>query len=280
MTRKFNFKQYFTKRQQLINKTLDNYFAARQGQLTAKLLEAIRYSLLSSGKRLRPILCLACAEAVNDDIENVLPAALALEMIHTASLIHDDLPAMDNDDFRRGVPTNHKVYGEAMAILAGDALLIEAFKALANLPNVSPKKITQALWLFADATGANGLVGGQAAEIAANTNDLETLDFINRHKTADLIAVACEIGALLGGGNAKSVAALKKYGIALGLAFQMFDDIADIKRDQNIYTYPKILGKKETESQAKKYIFEALAAVKIFKNRAEPLVAIAEYFLI
>jgi geranylgeranyl diphosphate synthase, type II len=279
MTRKFNFKQYVANRQKLINKALDSYFATKKNQLTAKLLEAIRYSLLSSGKRLRPMLCLASAEAVNGDIKTVMPVALALEMIHAASLIHDDLPAMDNDDFRRGIPTNHKVYGEAMAILAGDALIVEAFKALANVQNIAPKKIAKAIWLVADATGANGMIGGQAVEMVAGRDDLVTIDFVNRLKTASLIAVSCEVGALLGGGSAKTVAALKKYGIALGMAFQMFDDIVDMASDQNLKTYPQIVGKDETYNLAKQYILDAINAIEFLRDRADPLINMARHFL-
>lgn len=279
MNSKFDLPKYLSSRQKLINKALDEYFALGNGQLAAKLLEAIRYSVMSSGKRLRPILCLAAAEAVNGNVESVLPAALALEMIHTASLIHDDLPSMDNDDYRRGVLTNHKVYGEAIAILAGDALIVEAFKILANLQNIAAKRVAKAIWLLADATGANGMIGGQAAEITMIHDSLATIDFINMHKTADLIARACEIGAFLGGGRSKAVAAIKKYGIALGMAFQMFDDIADMASEQHLKTYPNIIGKDKTYQLAKQYVFEAIDAVKFLKERADPLIGLAESLL-
>jgi geranylgeranyl diphosphate synthase type II len=205
------------------------------------LREAMLYSLTAGGKRLRPILLLAAAEAVCGRDDDALPAACAVEMIHTYSLIHDDLPAMDNDDYRRGKPTNHKVYGEAMAILAGDGLLTHAFRWIAdprhagNVPADIRLRVCAELALYA---GPAGMVGGQAADIMGDADGIEALEAIHRRKTGDLIVFCLRAGGLIGGADERRIAALDEFGRKLGLAFQIQDDILDQIGDE------RKLGKK------------------------------------
>lgn len=222
-----------------------------------RLAEAMRYSLEAGGKRVRPVLCLLAAEAVGGRAEDALPGALALEYIHTYSLIHDDLPAMDDDDLRRGRPTNHKVYGEGHAILAGDGLLTEAFRVLAKGPG-DPATLLEATVLLADAAGWRGMVGGQALDLEGEKldhYDLDHLRLIHRLKTGALLRASLETGAVLGGASAADRAALRAYGEAIGLAFQIQDDILDAtatdadlgKRagkdaGRGKITYPSLLG--------------------------------------
>lgn len=223
----------------------------------ARLGEAVRYSLEAGGKRVRPILCMLAAEAVGGTAAQALPGALALEYVHTYSLIHDDLPAMDDDDLRRGRPTNHKVFGEGHAILAGDALLTEAFGVLASA-DLDPVKRAQALAILAEGAGWRGMAGGQALDLAGETlssYDLEHLRLIHRLKTGALLRASLEIGAVLGGAAPTERAALRAYGEAIGLAFQIQDDILDAtatdadlgKRagkdaGKGKITYPSLLG--------------------------------------
>lgn len=230
--------------------------AFREGE-AARLAEAMRYSLEAGGKRVRPVLCLLAAEAVGGSAEAALPGALALEYVHTYSLIHDDLPAMDDDDLRRGRPTNHKVFGEGHAILAGDGLLTEAFRVLAAGPG-DPATLLEATVLLAEAAGWRGMVGGQALDLEGEKldhYDLDHLRLIHRLKTGALLRASLEMGAVLGGASAADRDALKAYGEAIGLAFQIQDDILDAtatdadlgKRagkdaGRGKITYPSLLG--------------------------------------
>ncbi len=227
-----------------------------QGGEATHLAEGMRYSLEAGGKRVRPALCLLAAEAVGGSLEAALPGALALEFIHTYSLIHDDLPAMDDDDLRRGRPTNHKVYGEGHAILAGDGLLTEAFGVLATTGRAD------AVALLAEASGWRGMVGGQALDLEGETltasgtaYGLEHLQTIHRLKTGALLRCAVELGGLLGGADPAQQASLRAYGEAIGLAFQIQDDILDATSDaatlgkragkdqgRGKITYPSLLG--------------------------------------
>ncbi len=228
----------------------------RDGE-AARLAEAMRYSLEAGGKRVRPVLCLLAAEAVGGPAEDALSGALALEYVHTYSLIHDDLPAMDDDDLRRGRPTNHKVYGEGHAILAGDGLLTAAFGVLAAGPG-DPARQLEALALLAEAAGWRGMVGGQALDLEGETldhYDLDHLRLIHRLKTGALLRASLEMGAVLGGARPAERQALRAYGEAIGLAFQIQDDILDAtatdadlgKRagkdaGRGKITYPSLLG--------------------------------------
>ena len=192
------------------------------------LLEAMRYSLLAGGKRLRPILVMSFAEAVGGNGTDVLPAAAAIEMIHTYSLIHDDLPCMDNDDYRRGRLTCHKVYGEDMATLAGDALQPAAFRTLAQMQG-DPARILRCAAILAEAAGENGMVAGQVLDLLGERRSLDEAQLrqVHRHKTGDLIRAACQMGAVLGGGSETQIEAAGQFAMALGMAFQIRDDMLD-----------------------------------------------------
>ncbi|HEY7433526.1 MAG TPA: farnesyl diphosphate synthase, partial [Methylomirabilota bacterium] len=193
------------------------------------LHKAMRYSVFAGGKRLRPVLVIAGAEAVGGTAEQVMPTACAMELIHTYSLVHDDLPAMDNDDFRRGAPTNHKVFGEAMAILAGDALLTLAFRLVADNAGASTA-LRDVVVDIADAAGHKGMVAGQVADLEAEGRRVgaDVVDYIHAHKTGALIRTSLRIGAMLCGADAAQVRALSVAGADLGLAFQIVDDILDV----------------------------------------------------
>lgn len=222
--------------------------------------EAMRYSIFAGGKRLRPVLTLAAAEAVGGEPERVMPAACAMELIHTYSLIHDDLPAMDNDDYRRGMPTSHKKYGEAVAILAGDALLTLAFELLAGAADggtVLPERVVRVVAEVARGAGTRGLIGGQVVDTlsAGNISEPATLEYIHRHKTGALYRVAVRSGAILAGAGEEQLAALTAYAEHLGLAFQIVDDILDVVGDagkigkpvgsdekNSKVTYPSLFG--------------------------------------
>jgi geranylgeranyl diphosphate synthase, type II len=285
---------------------LSTYLAARQAQVEAalesslpvvypeKIYEAMRYSLLAGGKRLRPILCLATCELAGGTIEMAMPTACALEMIHTMSLIHDDLPAMDNDDFRRGKPTNHKVYGEDIAILAGDGLLAYAFEYVAvQTQNVPAKNLLDVVARLGRAVGAAGLVGGQVVDLESEGKSdvsLETLTFIHNHKTAALLEASVVSGAVLAGASPEDLERLSRYAQNIGLAFQIVDDILDITATSEALgktvgkdvqaqkvTYPSIWGIEESQRQAKQLVENAKAEVAPFGEAARPLQALAEY---
>ncbi|MDZ7640868.1 MAG: farnesyl diphosphate synthase [Desulfurivibrio sp.] len=287
-------KEYLAKRQEQVDQTLATLLPADDGPLNAHI-EAMRYSLLAGGKRVRPILCLAAAEAVGGDPEPLLPIACALECIHTYSLIHDDLPAMDNDDLRRGLPTSHKKFGEAAAILAGDGLLSFAFELLARPPAANTPDPAAQLRLVATvaaAVGPRGMVGGQVLDIAAEGCDIDLaeLQLIHRHKTGALITAAVQAGAMGGGATAEELAALTDYGQQLGLAFQIVDDMLNVTGDaatmgkaagsdaaRGKATYPALLGLETTEARAREAVLAATAALADFDQRAEPLRELARY---
>ena len=259
------------------------------------LMEAMRYSVFAGGKRLRPILTLAAAEAVGGEAEKVLPAACALEYIHTYSMIHDDLPAMDDDDYRRGKLTNHKVYGEAMAILAGDALLTHAFEVLSGSPLTEcfPAALLQQVsYRVARAAGSFGMIGGQVMDIVSEGKQVpvEVLEYIHRHKTAALLTAAVTVGGLLGGGTAAQVQALERYGHDVGWAYQIADDLLDVEGDAVVIgkqvgrdavlekvTYPALLGIASSRQRATDLMEQGIAALADFGPRAEYLRQIATY---
>jgi geranylgeranyl diphosphate synthase type II len=259
-----------------------------------RLVEAVRYSLLGGGKRIRPIVLLAACEAVGGDTVRALPYACAVEMIHAYSLIHDDLPSMDDDALRRGRATSHVVFGEGLAILAGDALLSEAFHLLAHSAerDARPRRALRAMREIAEAAGVRGMVGGQAADIAAQGGaaDLATVEFIHVRKTGALLLAAVRAGALLGGARAAALKALSRYGERLGLAFQIADDILGAEapasltgkapgRDGMLHkaTFPAVLGLPAAKQRARELLEQALAALGRFDARAEPLRDIARF---
>lgn len=285
---------YLNEQQQQIDAALDARLPQPQ-QRPGRLHEAMRYSVFAGGKRLRPILMIAACQAVGGQPNQVLDAACALEMIHTYSLIHDDLPAMDDDDLRRGRPTSHRVYGEALAILAGDALLSEAFVWLTRpWPGIAAERQLRATQLIASASGAAGMVAGQVADMEAEGQavDLATVDFIHHHKTGALIRVALQAGALIGGIDETGLKQLSLFGEKAGLAFQIADDLLDVEGQQEQLgkdtgrdaargkaTYPAVLGIAESRARASQLHNQALALLEPFGPAAEPLRAISAYII-
>ncbi|MGC8667578.1 MAG: polyprenyl synthetase family protein [Chthonomonadales bacterium] len=289
-----NLKLYLGDRRGLVEAALDRYLPP-ETQRPQSLHQAIRYSVLAPGKRIRPILVIASAEAVGGAGEDVLPTACALECIHAFSLVHDDLPCMDNDDYRRGRPTSHKVYGEALAMLAGDALLALAFELIAENARTAPvERIVPVLRLVAHATGTAGMVGGQVVDIESEGKEIgyEDLQFIHEHKTGALLTASVLSGAMLCGANQQQIEALSSYGRSVGLAFQIADDILDITGDeakigkpvgsdlkQDKATYPKLFGLDGSRERARLEVRHALDALAGFDARADPLRAIAQYIV-
>jgi geranylgeranyl diphosphate synthase type II len=257
----------------------------------------MHYSLFAGGKRLRPILTLAAAEAAGGRTRDALPLACSFELIHTYSLIHDDLPAMDNDDCRRGRPTLHKVFGEDIAILAGDALLTEAFHLLADrkrMPDIPADRLLDAAREIAEAAGYRGMVGGQVQDIRAEGKkvELQTLYAIHRCKTGALLRVSLRAGAILAGAGDEALADLSEYGGKIGLAFQIADDILNVEGDPALLgkgtgsdaargkiTFPALLGIEASRARAEELVMEAVASLAPFGDGAAPLRAIARYIL-
>ncbi len=285
----FDLKGYLTQKQQLVEAALDRSLPMSYPET---IFESMRYSLLAGGKRLRPILCLATAELMGGSIDQAMPTACALEMIHTMSLIHDDLPAMDNDDFRRGNPTNHKVYGDAVAILAGDGLLAYSFEYVAReTKNVPVDRILEVITRLGRAVG--DLVSGQVVDLQSEGNPdipFETLTFIHNHKTSALLEAAVLTGAILAGADEADRGKLLRYAKNIGLAFQIVDDILDITATSEELgksagkdltsekaTYPKLWGLDESRRQAQELVNQAKAEVSGYGEKALPLMAIADY---
>ncbi|MDY0301361.1 MAG: polyprenyl synthetase family protein [Trichlorobacter sp.] len=292
-----DFKNYLKERITLVDQALEQYLPA-EGKRPESIHKAMRYSIFAGGKRVRPVLMLAAAEAVGGRLEAALPAACAMEMIHTYSLIHDDLPAMDNDDFRRGRPTNHKVFGEAIAILAGDGLLTEAFKLLSDLEvnkDIADKTRLAVISEIATCAGTFGMVGGQVVDMESEGKaelDLPTVQYIHIHKTGALIKAAVVAGALLGGADEKALAAIRSYGEAAGLAFQIADDILDIEgtteelgkdagsdSQRGKATYPSVIGLPAARQAAQEMLQNAMQSLQIFGTAADPLREIARYIV-
>ncbi|WP_305042968.1 polyprenyl synthetase family protein [Geoalkalibacter sp.] len=289
-------KAYLSDKTALVDAALDRYLPGAD-TLPEKLHQAMRYSVMAGGKRLRPILILASCAAVGGREELALPAACAMEMIHTYSLIHDDLPAMDNDDFRRGRPTNHKVYGEATAILAGDALLTEAFELLADRalnPEVPAETLLRVTHLIARCAGSTGMVGGQVVDMESEGKEIDfpTLEYIHTRKTGALMLASVQSGALIGAADETAFDALTRYGSAAGLAFQIADDILNVVGDSSTLgkaagsdaergkaTYPALIGLDASRCRARELKDLALAAIEPLGAPAEPLRAIARYIV-
>jgi geranylgeranyl diphosphate synthase type II len=264
--------------------------------IPARLAEAMRYSLFAGGKRVRPVLAIAGFEACGGTGDTVLPLCAALEMIHTYSLIHDDLPAMDNDDFRRGKPTNHKVFGEAVAILAGDALLTQAFEILSDereMAQIDPARIAAVIAEVARGAGSSGMVGGQTIDIMSEGMTIEAalLEELHSRKTGALIRASVVSGAILAGGSPERIAALRSYGSNIGLAFQIADDILDVTATaeelgkstsdeaRGKKTWPSMHGLDTARAMAARLSADAVAVLEPFGNAAWPLRAIAEYIV-
>ncbi|RTZ89517.1 MAG: polyprenyl synthetase family protein [Deltaproteobacteria bacterium] len=291
----FDLKTYLDKRKTWVDKALAEIFDPSAEP--RELYEAMTYSLTAGGKRIRPILMMATYEIFQEDGRDILPFACAMEMVHTYSLIHDDLPAMDDDDLRRGKPTCHKVYGDAMAILAGDGLLTEAFNLIANGAETSewPADIRlSALGELASAAGTKGMVGGQAMDILSEHKSVgvETVRFIHSHKTAALIRASVRMGAILGKAGANDLETLSRYGQSIGVAFQIVDDILDIEGNTELLgkeagsddklekaTYPHVVGMAESRREATQLIQTAKESIAVYGERALPLKGIADLIL-
>ena len=289
-------KKYLDERKALVDKALQKLMPKPSG-LASDVIKAMNYSLFAGGKRIRPILCIAGAEAVGGHADTVVPVACAIELIHTYSLIHDDLPVMDNDDLRRGKPTNHKVFGEAVAVLAGDGLLTLAFNLMAGYgaeKDVKKKALLRIIDLIASAAGYKGMVGGQVVDITyeGKEPDAAVVEYIHRHKTAALIAASVTAGTILAGGTTDEEKSINRYGQQIGLAFQIADDILNIEGDRKVIgkgigsdkekgkiTYPSVFGTAESKTIQKELITNAIDSLKRFDTRAEPLRSLARYII-
>ncbi len=293
-TLSFDLTAYLDSKKESIEQALDSCLPDTNSQ-PAQLHHSIRYSVLAPGKRVRPTLVLAAAEAVGGDPANVMLTACALECVHAFSLIHDDLPCMDNDDYRRGRLTNHKVYGEAIALLAGDALLALAFQLIAENAACAPlDRVLPTLRLIAKASGTWGMVGGQVVDMESQGQEVapETLHYIHAHKTGALLTASVVAGGTLAGASQSQIIALEAYGKHVGLAFQIADDILDVIGDQAVIgkpvgsdeerdkaTYPKLYGLDESRRRAHAEVDAAIEALAHFDEKAEPLRAIARYIV-
>ena len=288
--------RYLREKKETVDSALERYFPKEMGFPTS-IHKAIRHSLFAGGKRIRPILSMAAYEAAGGEGSGVLPFACALEMIHTYSLIHDDLPAMDDDDYRRGKPTCHKVFGEGIAILAGDGLLTEAFRLMAD-PSVlnnlscSERVVLDVVHEVAEAGGVSGLVGGQVVDIESEGKkvDLPTLQYIHTHKTGALIRVSVRAGAKLAGVQEERLKAFTRYGERVGLAFQIADDILNVEGNVSLLgkqtgsdlsrgkaTYPLLFGLEESKRKSKELVELSIDALAPFGSEADPLREIAQF---
>ena len=287
-------KSYLSEKCEVVESALANYMLPENGPL-ANHLKAMRYSLFAGGKRVRPILAMAATEALHVDTSGLMPVACALECIHTYSLIHDDLPAMDDDDLRRGKPTSHVVFGEAEAILAGDGLLSFAFELITHPDTskaISAESQVRIIQTIARAIGPVGMVGGQSLDLAAEGKEIpfEQLKLIHSYKTGELITASVQSGALFGKATTDQYEALTIYGKNIGLAFQIVDDLLDVEgsteelgktagadQERNKATYPAFFGVEKTRIMAQDAIKEAITALESFDDKAEPLRALAHY---
>lgn len=284
-------RQYLEQQQQLIDTALDSVVPP-ESQSPATIHKAMRYSLFAGGKRVRPILCMEAARTAGRNVQGVERAACSLELIHTYSLIHDDLPALDNDDLRRGRPTNHKVFGEAMAILAGDSLLTLAFQVLAQLPHAGAETRVSLVAELAVASGTvEGMIAGQVRDIEGEheTPTAERLDAIHRAKTGALLRSAVRMGAIYGGATAEELRALTTYGEHIGLAFQIVDDVLDVEQsseqlgktagkdaEQHKITFPAVYGLEQSKQMAEVQLRHSHQALSIFGDRAQRLHDLAD----
>jgi geranylgeranyl diphosphate synthase type II len=289
----FDIGAYLERTSAAVNKALDRALPAERVK-PATIHKAMRYSLFAGGKRLRPALCIAAAEACGGKMEAALPYACAVECIHTYSLIHDDLPAMDDDDYRRGKLTNHKVFGEGIAVLAGDALLTQAFEIAAKAPDLKRYTTKQVILEIAEASGSLQLIAGQVADLESEGKKISApeLKYIHERKTSALLRCSARLGGMSANCNARELEALTDFGYHVGLAFQVIDDILDVTqtseqlgktagKDQAAQkaTYPSILGMEKSRAIAKRLTNAAFAALKPLGKRAAALEALATYLL-
>ncbi|KAL3505268.1 hypothetical protein ACH5RR_035109 [Cinchona calisaya] len=288
----FNFKTYMVEKANIVNEALDGSVSVKNPPM---IHQAMRYSLLAGGKRVRPMLCITACELVGGHQSQAMPAACAVEMIHTMSLIHDDLPCMDNDDLRRGKPTNHKVFGEDVAVLAGDSLLAFAFEYIVTATKgVEPARVLAAVGELAKSIGTEGLVAGQVVDLSSTGKaniGLDQLEFIHIHKTAALLEASVVLGAILGGGTHEEVEKLRRFARCIGLLFQVVDDILDVTKSSeelgktagkdlvtDKVTYPKLLGLNKAREFADKLNEDAKQHLSEFDlTKAAPLIALADY---
>jgi len=287
---------YLGRKKQIVDKALDSLVLPAK-TFPSSVFEAMRYSLFAGGKRVRPILAIAAAEAIGARTAGLLPIAGSLELIHTYSLIHDDLPAMDDDDFRRGRPTCHRAYGEAIAILAGDGLLNRAFEVLSDpgrLKSVTPTRLIAIIKEISTASGVFGMVGGQVVDMESEGKDIDvaTLEYIHTHKTGALIRASVRVGALYAKAGKRQLRALTRYGELVGLAFQIADDILDITGKQEVIgkdvgsdirkgkkTFPGLYGLEESRRRAVEVVDGAILALNGFDKKADPLRELAKYIV-
>jgi geranylgeranyl diphosphate synthase type II len=287
--------RYLSAKQKIINDFLSLFLLDKKENTSCpdKLHDAMAYSLCAGGKRLRPILALASYEASGGEGESIVPVASAIEFIHTYSLIHDDLPAMDNDDLRRGRPTNHRVFGEAAAILAGDGLLTDAFTVISCALG-RPETLLAVMRELSLAAGSQGMVGGQMVdiELEGKTIDKKMLEYIHAHKTGALIRASCRIGVIMAEGSSEQLEAITTFGENIGLAFQIVDDILDIVGSSEEMgkpagsdvvhgknTYPALYGLEKSSQMAQELFGKALLSLSLFSTKAEPLREIARYII-
>ncbi len=290
----FDLKTYLQSKRQLVN---DGLIRSLPTTTSSRIADAMSYSVMAGGKRLRPVLCLAAAEAVGGRSGDAINTAIVIELIHTYSLIHDDLPAMDDDDLRRGKPTCHVAYDEATAILTGDALLTLAFQMLASpegTTGVPADRQLRVIHAIATAAGYEGMIGGQMADIDSEGSriDLSRLEQLHLMKTGALIKAAVTTGGILGGGTSEQIRHLNKYAQNIGLAFQIIDDILNVEGDPTLLgkavgtdeerkksTYPALLGLVESRKLAASRVKEALQALDYFDKKADPLRSVAQYVI-
>src|SRR4029077_5373865 len=289
----FDLNNFLATRTEAVNRALDQFLPSEKTK-PATIHKAMRYSLFAGGKRMRPALCLAAAAACGGSEEEAMPLACAVECIHTYSLIHDDLPAMDNDDFRRGKPTNHKVFGEGIAILAGDALLTQAFEIAARCKGWPRYSHQQIILELASAAGSLQLIAGQVADLEGEGKKISAkeLQYIHERKTSALLCCAVRLGGMSANCTPAQLRALTDFGYHVGLAFQVIDDILDVTQTSEQLgktagkdtkaqkaTYPAIVGLEKSRRIAQLLTQRAFAALKIFQGRAVALEALAEFLL-
>jgi geranylgeranyl diphosphate synthase, type II len=286
-------KEYLISRQKMVDGALQSYLP-KSSVKPKTIHKAMRYSVFAGGKRLRPILCLAAGESCGGEATAALPLACAVECIHTYSLIHDDLPCMDDDDLRRGMPTSHKVFGEAIAVLAGDALLTFAFELAAQVPGWPRYSLKDVIGELASASGSRHLIGGQVADLEGEGQhvSIQSLKFIHQSKTAALLCAAIRLGAMSANATPSRLQSLSEFGMALGLAFQVIDDILDVTQSSETLgksagkdlvsekaTYPSVLGLEESRKMAKKLTEKAHQSLKTFTGKASTLHGLADFLL-